>query len=133
MTPFPDSSMALTHILVVSDMDKSKEFYVEILGAELFREYGGTSVVLKFLGNWLLLVTEGGPTDDKPEVHFTPPADPKKVSHAFTIRVESCQESYKTLKHRGASFITPPYDWGAEVRCFFPDPDGNLWEISETK
>ncbi len=23
------------------------------------------------------------------------------------------------------------YDWGAEIRCFFRDPDGHLFEISE--
>ncbi|MDZ7846198.1 MAG: hypothetical protein U5L96_05265 [Owenweeksia sp.] len=56
---FPEEGMALTHILVVSNTEESRRFYTEILGAELFREYGGTSVVLKFLGNWLLLVTGG--------------------------------------------------------------------------
>ena len=128
---FPTDDMALTHILVVSDMEKSKHFYVDILGAELFREYGGTSTVLSFLGNWFLLVTEGGPTDDKPEISFRPPADKNTIDHAFTIRVKNCLESYDILKERGAEFITPPYDWGAEIRCFFKDPDGNLFEISQ--
>jgi catechol 2,3-dioxygenase-like lactoylglutathione lyase family enzyme len=41
-------------------------------------------------------------------------------------------EAYKILKARGAEFITPPYDWGAEIRCFFRDPDGHLFEISES-
>jgi len=129
--PFPTDDMALTHILVVSDMKKSKHFYVDILGAELFREYAGTSTVLKFLGNWFLLVTEGGPTDDKPEISFRASDDKKNVDHAFTIRVKDCQGSYEILKERGAEFITPPYDWGAEIRCFFQDPDGNLFEISQ--
>ena len=51
--PFEDS--ALTTILVVSNMEKSKEFYVNILGANVFREYGGDSLVLEFLNNWILL------------------------------------------------------------------------------
>ena len=123
--------MALTHILVVSDMEKSKNFYVDILGAGLFREYSGTSTVLSFLGNWFLLVTEGGPSEDKPEISFRPSTDKSNVDHAFTIRVKDCKESYETLKDRGAEFITPPYDWGAEIRCFFQDPDGNLFEISQ--
>ena len=120
--PFVDS--ALTTIL-------AKEFYIDILGAKLFREYGGDSMVIEFLGNWLLLVTSGGPTEDKPEVYFVPPEDENKVSHAYTIRVKDCQESYEILKERGAEFITPPFDRGAEVRCFFRDPDGHLFEISE--
>ncbi len=129
--PFPSSEF--TTILVVTDMEQSKHFYLDILGAELFREYGGTSTVIKFLGNWLLLVTSGGPTEDKPETHFLPPIDKNIVSHAFTIRVQDCQASYDILKARGAEFITPPYDWGQEVRCFFRDPDGHLFEISEYK
>jgi hypothetical protein len=34
---------------------------------------------------------------------------------------------------RGASFLTPPKDWGQEIRCFLRDPDGHLMEISEVK
>jgi catechol 2,3-dioxygenase-like lactoylglutathione lyase family enzyme len=112
-------------------MARSKSFYVDVLGARLFREYGGDSVVLEFLGNWLLLVTPGAPTDDKPETHFLPPADKKYVSHAYTIRVKNCKRSYEILKQRGAGFITPPMNRGAETRCFFHDPDGHLFEISE--
>jgi len=130
---FPKPGMELTHILVVSDMQKSKDFYLNVLGAELHREYGGTSAVLKFLNNWLLLVTSGAPTEDKPDIHLLPSDNPGKVSHAFTIRVYDCQRSHDALKSRGAIFLTPPYDWGQEVRCFFRDPDGNLFEISEAK
>lgn len=128
---FPTSDMALTHILVVSDMERAKEFYLKVLGAELFREYGGTSAVLQFLNNWFLLVTGGGPSDDKPNIHFKPSSDPDSVAHAFTIRVEDCMASYEVLKSRGAKFLTPPVDWGAEIRGFFQDPDGNLFEISQ--
>jgi catechol 2,3-dioxygenase-like lactoylglutathione lyase family enzyme len=127
--PFEDS--ALTTILVVSSMEKSKKFYVDALGAKIFREYGGDSMVLEFLGNWILLVTPGNPTEDKPETHFVPPVDKNKVSHAYTIRVKDCKKSYEILKSRGAEFITPPFERGAETRCFFRDPDGHLFEISE--
>lgn len=127
--PFINSEF--TTILVVDDMGKSRKFYLDILKAELFREYGGDSMVIKFLGSWLLLVTSGDPTEDKPNTHFLPPTDPDKVSHAFTIRVQNCQQSYDILKSRGADFITPPFKRGAETRCFFRDPDGHLFEISE--
>lgn len=127
--PFQDS--ALTTILVVTDMSKSKSFYVDVLGAKIYREYGGDSLVLEFLGNWLLLVTKGGPTPDKPMTYFNPPADLDSVNHAYTIRVEDCIKSFEILKSRGAEFITPPMDNGAETRCFFRDPDGHLFEISE--
>jgi len=127
--PFEDS--ALTTILVVSDMSQSKTFYVDVLGAKIYREYGGDSLVLEFLGNWILLVTPGGPSNDKPDTHFKAPTDKNSVSHSFTIRVKDCIKSYEILKQNGADFITPPMASGAETRCFFHDPDGHLFEISE--
>ena len=128
---FPVDGVELTQLLVVTDIDKSKGFYRHVLGAKLFREYGGTSAVFEFEGNWLLLVTGGGPTPDKPDVIFVPPSDPNRVSHQMTIRVPDCRAAYKTLKARGAEFLTPPVDRGGEIRCFFRDPDGHLLEISE--
>ena len=128
---FPVDGVELTQLLVVTDIDKSKGFYRHVLAAKLFREYGGTSAVFEFEGNWLLLVTGGGPTPDKPDVIFAPPSDPNRVSHQMTIRVPDCRAAYKTLKARGAEFLTPPVDRGGEIRCFFRDPDGHLLEISE--
>lgn len=128
--PF-DKQAALTTILVVQDVQQSVRFYINVLGAELFREYGGNSAVLKFLGNWILLVTGGGETEDKPGTEFKPPTNRNKISHAFTIRVENCGETYNQLADRGAEFITPPVKNGPETRCFFYDPDGHLFEISE--
>jgi catechol 2,3-dioxygenase-like lactoylglutathione lyase family enzyme len=125
--------MALTHILVVSDLERSRDWYRDVLGAELYREYGGSSAVFSFNGAWLLVVTGGGPTDDKPDVTFAPPDDSTRVGHSMTIRVQDCTASYQTLRARGAEFLTPPHDWGAEIRCFFRDPDGHLFEISEAK
>jgi len=128
---FPPESSEITHILVVKDIDISRKWYTEVLGATLHSEYGGTSLVLNFQGAWLLVVTGGEPTADKPDTTFTPPSDTNNVSHAMTIRVPDCQESYDILAERGAQFITPPHNWGYEIRCFFRDPDGHLFEISQ--
>jgi catechol 2,3-dioxygenase-like lactoylglutathione lyase family enzyme len=64
--PFPTDGMVLTHLLVVSDLARARQFSRDVLGATVYREYGGTSCVLSFQGSWLLLVTGGGPTADKP-------------------------------------------------------------------
>ena len=125
--------VAVTHILVVADPALSRDFWVGVLGAELYREYGGTSVVLRFADSWLLLVSGGGPTADKPDVVFAPPADTNRVSHAMTLRVADCHAAYEALRSRGATFLTPPHDWGAEIRCFLRDPDGHLVELSQAK
>jgi catechol 2,3-dioxygenase-like lactoylglutathione lyase family enzyme len=127
---FPAEGMALSHILVVADVARSAAWYRDVLGAELYREYGGTTAVLSFNGAWLIVVTGGEPTEDKPGVTFAPPADAARVSHSMTIRVPDCHAAYETLKARGAEFLTPPKNWGGEVRAFFRDPDGHLFEIS---
>ncbi len=123
--------MALTQILVVADLERSRDWYRDVLGAEIYREYGGDSVVLSFLDNWILIVEGSGPTEDKPGVSMLAPSDPEQVSHSATIRVPDCQASYEVLRDRGAEFLTPPIDRGEEIRCFFRDPDGNLFEISQ--
>ena len=131
MTEFPVEGVELTQLLVVSDIGRARQFYTDVLGATLYREYGGTSAVLEFQGNWLLLVTGGGPTEDKPDVAFAPPDDPNRVSHQLTMRVPDCRAAYDVLRSRGAQFLTPPHERGGEIRCFFRDPDGHLLEISE--
>lgn len=130
-SPFPSPDMEMTLLLVVDDVERSKAWYVDVLGATVYREYGGSSCVLRFLDNWLLLVTGGDPSDDKPTVSMVAPADPDRVSAEVTVRVPDCQGAYETLRDRGAEFLTPPVNWGPEIRAFFRDPDGHLWEISQ--
>jgi catechol 2,3-dioxygenase-like lactoylglutathione lyase family enzyme len=127
----PIDGMELTTILVVSDLERSLAFYRDVLGAEVYREYGGTSIVFRFLGTWLLIVTGGPPTEDKPTVTFAPPPDPDTVSVAFTVRVPDCQAAYEALAARGATFLTPPVVRPYETRCFLRDPDGHLFELSQ--
>ena len=129
---FPSEDMAITTILVVTDIERSTRWYDEVLGASLYRAYAGSSAVFSFQGAWLLLVTGGGPTEDKPTVTFAGPENPDRVDHAFTIRVSECRAAYDTLRERGAEFLTPPQNRGSEIRCFFRDPDGHLFEISQT-
>jgi len=72
----------LTHILVVADAAASRDFYRDVVGAEVVREYGGTSVVLRLSGTWLLLVT-GGADPDKPAVTFAVPTDQDKSATRY--------------------------------------------------
>jgi len=127
---FPDPTAELTHILVVEDPARSRRWYEEILGAEVYRAYD-TSVVLRFLGSWLLLVEGGAPTEDKPSVRLAAPGDPDVRDNLFTIRVEDCELAYQQLVARGGTFLTPPVRHGNETRCFLRDPDGHLFELSE--
>lgn len=122
---------ALTHMLVVTDATASRDWYVDVLDASVYGEYGGTSVVLDLMGNWLLLVTGGGPSPDKPTVTLAPPEDRDQVSGQIIFRVDDCHNTYELLNGRGAEFLTPPVDRGGEIRAFFRDPDGHFFEISQ--
>jgi catechol 2,3-dioxygenase-like lactoylglutathione lyase family enzyme len=128
---FPGPGVELSILLVADDLDRSLRFYRDVLGAELVYEYGGTSLVFNFEGGWLVIVTGGGPTEDKPDTVFVPPPDPGRIDHELTIRVPDCRAAYEILKARGAEFLTPPVSYPGETRCFFRDPDGHLLEISE--
>jgi catechol 2,3-dioxygenase-like lactoylglutathione lyase family enzyme len=75
VTDFPSPEMELTQILVVDDLVSSGDWYERILGARLHREKVGSSAVFDFNGTWILLVTGGDPTADKPEVAFAAPED----------------------------------------------------------
>ncbi|WP_108666566.1 VOC family protein [Euzebya rosea] len=121
---------ALTTMLVVTDTVASRDWYVSVLDAEVTGEYG-TSVVLRLLDSWLLLVEGGGPDEGKPTVHLAPPEDPDRVSAQMIFRVADCHGLYTLLRERGATFLAPPHVREGETRAFFRDPDGHLFEISE--
>jgi catechol 2,3-dioxygenase-like lactoylglutathione lyase family enzyme len=129
--PLPESASAITHMVVVSDLERSRQWYLDVLGCSLYGEYGGTSVVLDWNGSWFLLVTGGGPTEDKPEVHLAAPADPQRTARSTIFRVDDCRALHAELSAKGAVFLSDPVDHGYEIRAFFQDPDGHLFEISE--
>ena len=51
----------------------------------------------------------------------------------MTFGVPDCRAAYETLRSRGAQFLTPPVEYDWEIRAFFRDPDGHLFEISEPR
>ena len=130
-TTFPTAGVELKYLLVVSDYARSLAFYRDVLGATIVREISDVLCLLSFGGAEIMLTVGGGPTKDKPTVTFASPTDVDKVTSELVIRVPDCLAAYETLRSRGAEFLTPPVDWGYEVRAFFRDPDGHLLEISQ--
>ena len=49
------------------------------------------------------------------------------------MRVPDCQGAHQTLSARGAAFphVAGQVEDQGEIRAFFRDPDGHLFEISE--
>jgi catechol 2,3-dioxygenase-like lactoylglutathione lyase family enzyme len=118
---------------VVRDLAASLAWYRDVLGAELVGEYGGTSAVFRFVGCWLLLVTGGEPTADKPGVSMAPPDDPAVASAELIVAVPDCRAAHAELAARGARFLADPVEYRWEIRAFFHDPDGHLFELSQRK
>ena len=133
MPGFPADATDLTRLLVVTDLSRSLPWYRDVLGAEVVGEYGGTSAVLRFVGSWLLLVTGGAPTRDKPTVTMAAPLEPDVASAELIVAVPDCRAAHAELVARGAEFLAEPVEYTWEIRAFFRDPDGHLFEISERK
>ena len=127
----PRDGFIVTHFLVVSDQDRSREYYRTVFSAEVIRDRD--PVVLALANSWLILNTGGGPTADKPKVTLTTPADPDTVSAFLNIRVADIETAYNDWSDRGARFLTGPVDFGYEIRAYLRDPDGHLIEVGQAR
>src|SRR5712692_3916831 len=76
--PAPRDGFVITHFLVVSDQDRSREFYRSLFGAEVLVERD--PVIMTVANTWLILNVGGGPTDDQPTVTLTTPPYPNRTS-----------------------------------------------------
>lgn len=128
--PAPSQGFLVTHFLVVSDQERSREFYRSLLGGTVVMERD--PVIMRVANSWLILNSGGGPTDDKPRVTLVTPPDPDRTSAFLNIRVADIRQTYRDWIAKGAEFLTPPKDHGAEIRAYVRDPDGHLIEIGQS-
>jgi catechol 2,3-dioxygenase-like lactoylglutathione lyase family enzyme len=128
--PAPSEGIVLTHFIVSDDVERSRRFYTEVLGGETI--YEGEPSFVALANSWIIINVGGGPTEDKPTVTLETPADPDRVSSFLNIRVSDIHAVYNEWSARGANFLTPPQDRGAEIRCYIRDPDGHLIEVGQT-
>jgi lactoylglutathione lyase len=127
--PAPEEGFVITHLLVVADQDRSREFYRSLFGGEVVLERD--PVVMKVANTWLMLNVGGGPTDDKPGVTLITPPDPGRASAFLNVRVADIAKVYREWSAKGAEFLTPPKDHGREIRAYVRDPDGHLIEVGQ--
>ena len=82
--PAPRDGFVLTNFLVVSDQDRSREFYRSLFDAQVVVERD--LVIMNVANSWLILNVGSGPTDDKhdqaQEAHrgLLPPAQHSSAS-----------------------------------------------------
>jgi catechol 2,3-dioxygenase-like lactoylglutathione lyase family enzyme len=128
--PAPTEGILLTHFIVSADVERSRRFYADVLGGETIM--AGEPSFVALANSWIIINVGGGPTEDKPTVTLEPPPDPDRTSSFLNIRVADIQAIYADWSARGAEFLTPPQDRGAEIRCYIRDPDGHLIEVGQT-
>ena len=119
----------VTHFLVVSDQDRSRDFYVSVFGAKVVAERD--PVILKMANSWGILNAAAALPNRKPAVTLTPPADLSRTSAFLNLRVADIGQAYAEWSAKGAVFLTEPKDHGREIRAYIRDPDGHLIEVGQ--
>ena len=127
--PAPEEGLLLTYFIVVSDIERSREFYKHLLEAEVIVEEN--PVILRAANSWIIMNPGGPGTPDKPDITLDVPTPGTPVSSFLNVRVADIEATRERLRTHGIKFLTDPWDRGAEIRAYVCDPDGHLIEIGE--
>ena len=129
-----DDSLKFDHLgLLVSDFQKSLQFYTEKLGLETSwnndESYASFKVAEPITGLSIFTSTMNAETIGNADKPFPPADSREKIMFAF--EVECVDTVYEALKAKGVAFINEPFDWtDACMRAVhFRDAEGNLIEI----
>jgi len=64
--PRPTQGIAVTHVIVSSDVGRSRRFDADTVGGEVLLE--GEPTIVALANGWIIINVGGPPTDDKPTV-----------------------------------------------------------------
>jgi catechol 2,3-dioxygenase-like lactoylglutathione lyase family enzyme len=128
--PTPSEGFLVTQFLTVRNVARSRAFYSDVLGGQVVLEENPCMV--KLATSWLIMNPGGGPTPDKPDISVVDYEPGNSVSSFLNLRVADIHECYEQWSAKGAEFLTPPIDRGAEIRCYMRDPDGYMIEIGQS-
>jgi catechol 2,3-dioxygenase-like lactoylglutathione lyase family enzyme len=110
-------------LFTVRDQEKSRDFYVRILGGKLIKP--DNPCYIKLENTWIILNSGGGPTPDKPEVVLETSSNLNRVNSFLNLRVADIWACYKRWGDKGAFFLTEPLanPDGWEWRCYIHQRD----------
>ena len=128
--PFPAEGILVTHFIIVRSVAASRAFYSDVLGGRVVLEEN--PCIVKLSNSWVIMNPGGGPTPDKPDISVVNYEFENRLSSFMNLRVADIQACYERWRSRGAEFVTPPIDRGAEIRCYMRDPDGYLIEVGQS-
>jgi catechol 2,3-dioxygenase-like lactoylglutathione lyase family enzyme len=84
-TPIAHEGFFATHFLTVKDQEKSKDFYVRILGGIAVKSEDPCYIELA--NTWMILNSGGVPPPDKPGVVLETPSDLNNMNSFLDLRV----------------------------------------------
>jgi catechol 2,3-dioxygenase-like lactoylglutathione lyase family enzyme len=127
--PAPSEGFVVTLFITVRKVARSREFYSKVLGGTVVLEEN--PCIVKLANSWILMNPGGPPTPDKPDITVANYEPGDTTSIFLNLRVADIEACYREWSERGATFLTPPIDRGAEIRCYMRDPDGYLIEVGQ--
>lgn len=128
--PAPTEGFVVTLFITVRSVARSRAFYSAVLGGQVVLEEN--PCIVKLSNSWLIMNPGGPPTPDKPDISVVDHEPGNTVSSFMNLRVADIQACYQQWSAKGAEFVTPPTDRGAEIRCYMRDPDGYLIEVGQS-
>jgi predicted enzyme related to lactoylglutathione lyase len=131
--PAPDEGFVITNFIVAEDVERTAQFYTNVLGGKVVLAGGqGAPTIVKLANAWVTINVGGGPTPDKPDVTLEPPKNPDRVNAFMNLRVADIAAVYAEWSERGAEFLTEPVTYAWEIRCYMKDPDGRIIEVGQS-
>ncbi|MGC5167857.1 VOC family protein [Luteimicrobium sp. DT211] len=128
--PAPTEGILVTQFLTVRDVARSRDFYTRVLGGVVAMEEN--PCIVRLANSWVIMNPGGPPTPDKPGISVVDYEPGETTSSFMNLRVADLQACYDDWTAKGAEFLTPPLDRGAELRCYLRDPDGYLIEVGQS-
>lgn len=127
--------MRILHTMIrVGDLDRSIEFYADVLGMQLLRrkDYPDGKFTLAFIGY--------GPESEEAVIELTHNWETKEydLGNAFghiAIQVDDAYAACEQIKKRGGNVVREagPMKHGTTVIAFIEDPDGYKIELIQRK
>jgi catechol 2,3-dioxygenase-like lactoylglutathione lyase family enzyme len=109
----------------VSDLERSRRFYVDFLGMEFLQSLGSEGILLRCGGHNIALHLRSTMHPAPVEIIENPLG---KAHHAFKVSSENFSAALEAFVRRGVP-THGPVDWGDHDCLYFLDPDGNLLEL----
>jgi catechol 2,3-dioxygenase-like lactoylglutathione lyase family enzyme len=128
--PAPAEGILVAMFITVRQVARSRDFYSRVLGGTVILQENPCTVRLS--NSWIIMNPGGPPTPDKPGITVADYQPGDTTSIFLNLRVADIHACYQDWKAKGAQFVTPPIDRGAEIRCYLRDPDGYLIEVGQS-